>query len=309
VTKIERAVERFCALKAARGFKSEYVKRYRNDLASLVGFLERRGKADLREAVREDLVEYLRWLDRRYARTTVRLRLWRLRRLLFFLQGDGLLLRNPAADLVRKPSPSRMRDWLTAEEAARLLETPDTTKDLGVRDRAALELLYSSGLRLSELLRLELDDLDLGEGFVTVKESKAGRGRRVPVGRTAVKWLARYLRDVRPRLLAGAAGKRTLAVFLSDLGTPLDKRTLGYHVHRYGRRAGLEKTVTPHVFRHSFAIHLLQGGASTRHIQAMLGHRSLEATQIYARVFPADLVRAHRRSHPSERLPKPRHGE
>ena len=307
MTKIERAVERFCALQVARGLKPEYVQRYRNDVASLVGFLERRGKDDLREATREDLVEYLRWLDRRYARTTVRLRLWRLRRILFFLQGDGLLLRNPAADLIRKPSPSRMRDWLTVEEVARLLEAPDATKDLGVRARAALELLYSSGLRLSELLRLELDDLDLAEGFVTVKESKAGRGRRVPVGRTAVKWLARYLREVRPRLLAGA--HRTAVAFVSASGRRLAKAVLGYHLRRYAAAAKIEKTVTPHVLRHSFAIHLLQNGASTRHIQAMLGHRSLEATQIYARVFPADLVRAHRRSHPSERLPKPRRRE
>lgn len=304
MTKIERAVERFCALQVARGLKPEYVKRYRNDLASLVGFLERRGKEDLREAAREDLVEYLRWLDRRYARTTVRLRLWRLRRVLFFLQGGGLLLRNPAADLVRKSSPSRMRNWLTVEQVGRVLEAPDTSNDLAARNRAALELLYSSGLRLSELLRLELDDLDLGEGFVTVKESKAGRGRRVPVGRIAVRWLARYLREVRPRLLAGAP-RRTPVVFLSERGARLAKGVLGYHLRRYAAAARIEKNVTPHVLRHSFAIHLLQNGASTRHIQAMLGHRSLEATQIYARVFPADLVRAHRRSHPSERLPKP----
>jgi integrase/recombinase XerD len=148
----------------------------------------------------------------------------------------------------------------------------------------------------------------LGEGFVTVKESKSGRGRRVPVGRTAVKWLARYLREVRPRIVAGVP-RRSPLVLVSERGTRLAKGVLGYHLRRYAAAAKIEKTVTPHVLRHSFAIHLLQGGASTRHIQAMLGHRSLEATQIYARVFPADLVRAHRRSHPSERLPKPRRRE
>ena len=305
MTKIDRAVERFCALQVARGLRPGSVERYRNDIASLMGFLERRGKGDLREATREDLVEYLRWLDRRHARTTVRLRLWRLRRLLFFLQRDRLLLRNPASDLVRKPAPSRMRDWLTGGEVDRLLEAPDTSSGLGVRNRAALELLYSSGLRLSELVRLELDDLDLAEGFVTITESKAGRGRRVPVGRVAVKWLARYLREVRPRLVAGVP-RRTVTFFLSGRGTQLAKNVLGYHLRRCAAAAKIKKTVTPHVLRHSFAIHLLQNGASTRHIQAMLGHRSLEATQIYARVFPADLVRAHRRSHPRERLPKPR---
>jgi integrase/recombinase XerD len=296
---LERELRRFYGLLLARGCKSETVARYRGDVASLLGFLARRGKEDLRELGREDLVAYLAGLDARQARSSVRLRFWRLRRILSFLQEGGRLLRNPACGLARRGGPSRMRDWLTEGEVVRLLEAAQVCDDLGVRDRAALELLYSSGMRAGELARLALDDLDLAEGFVTVEESKSGAGRRVPVGRVAVAWLERYLRDVRPRLLR----RPTATVFLGATGRALHKDALNARLRRYAAQAGIDQHVTCHVLRHSFAIHLLRNGASTRHIQAMLGHRSLEATQVYARVFPEDLLRVHRRCHPGERRP------
>jgi integrase/recombinase XerD len=298
---LERELHRFYALLLARGRKPETVARYRGDVASLLGFLAGRGKEDLRELGRDDLVAYLLSLDRRLGRSTVRLRLCRLRRILSFLQRGRRLLRNPACGLARRGAASRMRDWLTEDEVVRLLETVDVSDDLGVRDRAALELLYASGLRAGELGRLALDDLDLAEGFVTVEESKSGAGRRVPVGRVAVAWLERYLRDVRPRL----ARRPTATVFLGATGTgrALHKDVLNARLRQYAPQAGIDKHVTCHVLRHSFAIHLLRNGASTRHIQAMLGHRSLEATQVYARVFPEDLLRVHRRCHPGERRP------
>jgi integrase/recombinase XerD len=302
VTRLEREVERFCALQVSRGSKPDYVERYRRDVASFVAFLGGLGKQDLREATPEDLVAFLLALDRRLARSTVNLRFWRLRKLLDFLVRARVLLRNPAAKLSRKHAPSRHRDWLGEDEVERLLEAIDAGDELALRDRALLELFYSSGLRLDEARRLELDDLDLAEGFVTVRDSKNRRDRRVPVGETAIGWLQRYLREARPRLLERRPP--TAIVFLSRRATLLGKETIRARVLGHAARAGLRKHVTPHGLRHSFAVHLLRHGASTRHIQEMLGHRSLESTKLYTRLLPADLKLAHRRAHPRGRLPR-----
>ena len=297
---IERALERFEALELARGFTRDYVRRFRTDLSSFKGFLlEERGKEDLREATRDDVVGYLVVLSGSHAPATVNLRLWRLRKLLGFLEREGLLLRNPAAGVERKTATSRMRDWLTEGEVLRLLEAPDTATTLGLRDRAMLELLYSSGLRFKELRELELDDLELAEGFVTVKLSKNRRGRRVPVGDLAATWLGSYLTRARPALVSRR--RRTLVVFLSPLGSPIGHETTAKRMKHYAQLAGIDKHVTPHILRHTFAVHLLKHGASTRHIQEMLGHRRLESTAVYTRLFPAELERVHRSAHPSER--------
>ena len=306
---IEREVERFCAILIARGRGRAHVRRYRNDLADLVAFLHRHGKDDLREATEGDVAAFLVALDGRYARSTVNLKAFRLRKLLNYLQRSRVLLRNPASDLQRKHAPSRVRDWLSEDEIALLLESVATHdalrhssgQALGLRDRALLELYYSSGLRLDEARSLELDDLDLADGLVTVAESKSGRGRRVPMGTHAIHWLRRYLKEGRPQLTVKT--RRTLAVFLSQQGSKMGKETIAGRIRHYVAQAGIEKHVTAHVFRHSFAVHLLKHGASTRHIQEMLGHRSLQATQIYLRLLPADLKEAHRRSHPTARLP------
>ena len=152
---------------------------------------------------------------------------------------------------------------MSEDEITSLLESVTTNDALGLRDRALFELYYSSGLRLDEARSLELDDLDLTDGLVTVAESKSGRGRRVPMGTHAIHWLRRYLKEGRSQLTVKT--RRTLAVFLSQQGSKMGKETIAGRIRRYAAQAGIEKHVTAHVFRHSFAVHLLKHGASTRH--------------------------------------------
>jgi integrase/recombinase XerD len=307
-TKIEREVERLCELDLTRGYSPGQVQRYRKEARRLAAFLAKRGKDDLREATEDDVIDYLNWLeeDQGLRRTTVTNIFFILRRLFGFLQRGAVLLENPTSNLARKRYPRRMRDWLSEDEVARLLEVPNAATVLGLRDRAAMEVLYSCGLRQGELRALDVDDLDLGEGLVTVKVSKSGVFRRVPLGRVARHWLGRYLDEARPRLLA----RRELdtpaspAVFLNRSGDRIDAHPLPLALARYAREAGIKKKVTPHVIRHTVAIHLLKYGAATRHIQALLGHKHLISTQVYTRVLPQDLKRVHQRCHPAERRRK-----
>lgn len=300
---VERALERFVAIERARGRSEGYLRRFPPLVRDLLGFLRGRGKDDLREAAAQDLVAYLRRLEERQKPASVTNVFFQLRRLFAFLAREGLLLRDPMAGLHRKRGERRLRDWLSEAEALTLLRAPDTTRPRGLRDRALLEVLYSCGLRVGELVRLDLDDLDLGERLVTVRESKSGCFRRVPIGTKAAAWVAKYLGEARPKLRESK--RPTLAVFLGVAGKRMARSAVETMVAQAGRKARIEKAVTPHVLRHSFAVHLLKNGASTRHIQAMLGHRHLGSTQVYTRMLPADLKRIHRRSHPAEKgLPK-----
>jgi integrase/recombinase XerD len=207
---------------------------------------------------------------------------------------------DPARDLRcdRRASPPQ-RPVPTVTEVERLLETPDE-RVLGVRDRAILETLYSTGLRRSELCALDLYDVDFCNETVMVRQGKGGRDRVVPIGATALRSLRRYLKEARPRLLPGE-GER--AVFLASITRRrLGPKNLNRIVQAHAERAGLGKRVTPHLLRHACATHLLQGGAATPDVQAILGHASIAATPTYTRVAVEDVALAHGRHHPRERL-------
>ena len=297
---LERALERFVQVERSRGRTDSYLRRYAPLLHHLVSFLRGRGKEDLREATDEDLVAYLQKLEERQRPTSVTNVFFQLRRFLGFLEREGLLLRNPIAHLHRRRGSRRIRSWLSEEEVRRLLEALPTSSAREIRDRALLEVLYSCGLRVGELVALDLDDVDLAERLVTVRVSKSGRFRRVPIGKKAAAAVARYLAEARPQLVH----RRTLALLLGVVGRRLARSAVETITNLAGERAGLRKRVTPHVLRHTLAVHLLRNGASTRHIQEMLGHRHLSSTQLYTHVLPEDLRRAHARSHPAERRQK-----
>jgi site-specific recombinase XerD len=294
---LERTIERFILLERSRGRSEGYLNRYPALVRGVVRFLHGRGKDDLREATTEDVVAYLAMLEEHQKRTSVTNVFFQLRRFLGYLQREGLLLRNPLAGLRRRRDARRIRAWLSEEEATSLLEAQETTTPRGLRNRALLEILYSCGLRVGELVALDLDDVDLGERLVTVRRSKSGRFRRVPIGKKAAAAVASYLADSRPRLMAAP----TVALFLGVAGRRIARSAVETIVASAGERAGLAKRVTPHVLRHTAAVHLLRNGAPTRYIQELLGHRHLSSTQVYTHVIPQDLKRAHRRSHPAER--------
>jgi len=225
------------------------------------------------------------------------------RSLFAWLAARRVLLFNPAEDLrLGRRGGHLPKTILTVVEMEALLAAPG--KDaLGLRNRAILETLYSTGLRRAELCGLDCYDLDTPSGTVMVRSGKGGRDRVVPIGAHALGALRRYLNESRPELVGRI---KEPALFLAAITRRrLNVKTLNLIVRRHAEDAGLGKRVTPHVLRHTCATHLLQGGADLRHVQAILGHASIATTQIYTRVTVEDLVAVHRRHHPREKLQLP----
>jgi integrase/recombinase XerD len=216
-----------------------------------------------------------------------------------FLVKKGLLLSNPATE-VRLPRAERLPSRvLSLSEARRLMEQPRSWTATGRRDRAILEVLYGSGLRVSECARLDLGDVDLRAGRALVRDGKGKRDRYVPLTVRSVEAIETYLADARPRLVA--SGRETACFVSHRTGRRLTKAGIQIVVRTQARRAGIRGVVHPHVLRHSFATHLIKGGADVRHVQRLLGHRDIKSTAIYTRVEVPDLKAMVARSHPREK--------
>lgn len=217
----------------------------------------------------------------------------------------GHLPSDPGARLRLPKRPLQLPlSILSARDVERVLRTPDCRTALGLRDRAILEVFYSTGLRRAELAHLQLDDLDPARGVALVRLGKGQRDRVVPCGARALKWVSRYLRRSRPRLVREA---HTKSLFVSSRGTPLLLNRLSERIRRYVEAAGMARPGSCHLFRHSMATLLLEGGADVRDVQAMLGHTNLATTARYTHVSIARLQAVHARAHPAEaRLRNPR---
>ncbi len=220
-----------------------------------------------------------------------------MRQFFIWLTRQRLILYNPAADV---PSPRLPRtlpmNILTPEQADRITALPDTTTDMGIRDRAILELLYSSGLRRAELHRLKVDDVALDQGVARIWRGKGQKDRVVPIGERACQWVTKYLIEVRPRLRVGPDDG---ILFLTMQGQQFTLNRLTGIPRGYLDRLGWKHRGACHLLRHTFATHMLEGGADIRYIQAMLGHESLQSTQIYTRVSVKKMKEVHEKSHPA----------
>jgi integrase/recombinase XerC len=274
------------------------VKSYREDLTQAVSFFRERGGA----AVRPDqlntrlLRSFMAWLhDQGYARTTISRRIAAVRSWCRFLCRQGTIEKNPADGLRGPKLDRKLPHFLNRTDVERLVGAPSEDAGLGLRDRAILETLYSAGLRVSELVGLELGDLDLKEGIATVR-GKGRRERLALVGDAAKSAIASWL-EVRAGLLEGI-GRRSEAVFLNKNGTRLSTRSVGRLLVKYLRKTGLDPRTTPHTLRHTFATHLLDAGADIRGVQELLGHKNLTTTQIYTHVSTQRLQDSYRKAHP-----------
>ena len=208
------------------------------------------------------------------------------------------LLYNPASELLLPRLPRRLpKHILSVADIESLISQPDIATPSGLRDRAMLETLYSTGIRRMELAQLELYDLDTRGGALTVRGGKGGRDRVVPLGVRACAWLDRYLEEVRPLLVTGHDAGRC---FLTDFGEPFEKNRLGDLVKRYIERAGFKVIGSCHLFRHAMATHMLENGADIRYIQAILGHNDLDTTAIYTQVSIHKLKEIHAATHPAK---------
>jgi len=232
------------------------------------------------------------------SKTTQAQRIRSVQRLFFCLVETNHLLFDPAAGL-QVPSTSGLpRSILTHAEIRRLLAQPNTSLREGIRDRALLELLYSTGIRIGEAIALTVYDVDLGAGLLKVQSGKGGKGRVVPIGKEATKWLREYLEKIRPRKNRLRPHERKL--FLSYLGTPSCLVTWQMRIHRYAKSAKIKKQVTAHAIRHTCATHLLEAGADLLAIKELLGHQKLSTTQLYTRVRPVKVKEIHQATHPRE---------
>lgn len=281
------------ALLVERGLASNSVAAYRADLESFGRWIAVLDKHP-RECERADLRRYISELRGRglSARSTARA-LAALRGLYRFMLERNDTMTDPTLDL---DSPKLMRGlphFLSVAEIDALLAAPDQSKPLGLRDRAMIETLYATGMRVSELVSLDIGQMRLDPGYVRVW-GKGDKERIVPIGSSARHWVARYLDEARPIL--DKAGSQ--AVFLTNRGGPMTRQCFWYLLKRYGRAAGVTTHLSPHVMRHSFATHLLEHGADLRAVQAMLGHADISTTEIYTHITRERLRTLYDASHP-----------
>lgn len=289
-------VQRFLDyLLVERGLSENTISSYARDIAQFAAYSSEMGVESVSGIKEELLNQFLARLRREnYATTSVERKLAAIRTFLKFLQREGCIKGDPS-DFVENPRPSKpLPKVLTEEEIVKLLKQPDLSELNGLRDRAMLETLYATGLRVTELINLLTNDVNLGVGFVRCI-GKGSKERVVPIGDVAVDMVRRYLSECRPVF---AKGERSEFLFITNRGKPMTRVGFWKIIKKYSKSAGITKHITPHVLRHSFATHLLENGADIRSIQEMLGHASVATTQVYTHVTREHLREVYKKSHP-----------
>jgi integrase/recombinase XerD len=278
-------------IQVEKGLALNSLESYRRDLARLTAWAEKQGKP-IEQLTRKELREWTAQLSRDgLAPSSVSRSISAVRGFYLFLMLDGHIKKHPASDLDTPQKLMHLPKFLTEDEMESLLAAPDTSNDEGIRDRAMFELMYATGLRVSELVSLRVADVDLDGGLI-VCHGKGSKERRVPIGKSATHWLQQY---ASARARAGKASHPRL--FLDKRAQPLTRQLAWSILKRYTERLGL-KGVSPHTLRHSFATHLLQRGADSRSVQALLGHSDISTTQIYTHITDRHLRATYDRHHP-----------
>ncbi|HET6349456.1 MAG TPA: site-specific tyrosine recombinase XerD [Candidatus Krumholzibacteria bacterium] len=298
-TTLDGAVDAFLHyLVIEKGLLPNTIRAYSRDLNALADTLEEQGITDPRR-IQPDAIElHAVRLSRRGLSPSTRARmLSAIRHFHRFLEREGLGSSEPVERVARPKLARRMPGVLTLAQVESLIDAPDATTHLGLRDRAMLELAYGAGLRVSELCGLRLEQLMLDQGLVSVT-GKGGKQRIVPFGRAAGRALAAYLDHGRPFLLRG---RLSPSVFVNVRGGAISRVGFFKKLKEYARAAGITRRVSPHVLRHSFATHLLEGGADLRLVQELLGHADIATTQVYTHVDTRHILEAHRAYHPRGR--------
>ncbi len=284
------------SLQVERGAARNTLMAYRRDLAGFEAFLAEEGRRVESVGV-ADMSRYLAGLRARgLGSRSIARHLSAVRGLYRYLLDERRVTRDPTEHLDSPRPARRLPRTLSVEDAAALVEAPDTTRPDGLRDRALLEVLYACGLRASEALGLRVEDVNFAAGYVVVT-GKGNRQRLVPAGTQALDWIRRYCTTVRPRLVR----REGAPLFLNRSGGGLSRQSLWVAIRRAARRAGLRAAVSPHTLRHSFASHLLERGADLRSVQAMLGHVDISTTQIYTHLPSSVVHDMYRRFHPRAR--------
>jgi integrase/recombinase XerD len=284
-------------VRVEKGLSTNTVSAYRRDLLKFEAFAKKR-KLVLKSIGRDHLVDFLASLYRlKLESRTVARHLVTLRNFFRYAQVQGFISEDPSQNLESPKIRRSLPDYLRLEEVEKLLAQPDEKTPIGLRDRAMLEVLYSSGLRVSELTGLRVMDLDRTAGYVRCI-GKGDKERVVPIGKKAMALVDRYLRDARPKLLGKGQLTHSQVLFLNRRGGGFSRVGVWKILSAYGRQAGLRVALTPHMLRHSFATHLLERGADLRSVQLMLGHSDISTTQIYTHVVEERLKQIYKAHHP-----------
>ncbi len=279
-------------LRVEKGLSKNTITAYQSDLEKLKRFAQTQEK-DLETLESQDIKSFIKHLHesglemKSIARTLVTVR-----NFYKFLLLDGYLKRDPSENIESPKSWQSLPKFLIKEEVEKLLDSPDTTQETGLRDKVMLEVLYATGLRVSELIHVKLNDINLDVGVLTTL-GKGSKERTIPIGKSAIEWIRKYL-PVRHKLLRDAT---TAYLFTTTKGQPLTRQAFWKLIVEYGKQAKLGH-ITPHLLRHSFATHLLENGADLRSVQMMLGHQDISTTQIYTHVTNERLKVIYKKFHP-----------
>jgi integrase/recombinase XerD len=278
-----------------KGLSKNTIEAYGHDLNQFFNHLRGKGTQEIREVSKFDIRGFLLTLNRKDLSTKSIIRnLVAIRSFYKFLIQEGILESNPIENLESPKVAKTLPEILTLKEIEQLLEQPNLQTPLGIRDRAMLEMLYATGMRVSELTHLPTHQVNLEGGYVLLY-GKGSKERIVPLGSEAMKWVTLYLEKVRGTLSKGREGP---SLFINRSGRGMSRQQFWKNLRKYAKLAGLRKRITPHLLRHSFASHLLERGADLRSVQMMLGHVDISTTQIYTHVTGERLKKVHRRYHP-----------
>lgn len=280
-------------MRVERGLSPNTIQSYSNDLMRFIKFVEDKG-IRLDNITHEQINEYIAQIGNFLSRKSTARNLSAIKGFFRFLVSEGFLTTNPTRLIATPKIPRRLPEILTYQEVEHLLNQPDISTPTGQRDRAMMELLYATGLRVSELVNLRMENVNLQAGYVRIM-GKGSKERMVPFGDKASKAIKEYIRDGRPRL---GKDTKTSYLFLNKRGKPLTRQGFWKILRAYGLKAGIKKHLTPHKLRHSFASHMLEGGADLRSVQVLLGHEDISTTQIYTHITRERLKQIHERYHP-----------
>jgi integrase/recombinase XerD len=280
-------------IQVEKGLSTNTLQSYARDIAKLQAWAEKNHK-QIEKLERTDLREWIAGMSRKgQAPATVSRAVSAARGFFRFLMLDGHIKRHPAEDIHTPQNNSRLPQFLSEEEMERLLFAPDIKTDIGVRDRAMLEILYAAGLRVSEMCSLKTSDIDIDTALLTC-HGKGSKQRRVPIGKSAVHWLQRYL-GIRKQM-----GNEAKPELFLHRGKKITRQTVWSVLKTYAAQAGVPD-ISPHTLRHSFGTHLIQHGADSRSVQALLGHADISTTEIYTHITDVHMRKAYDRFHPRAR--------
>jgi integrase/recombinase XerD len=283
-------------LKLEKNLSEQSVNSYASDISKFLNYLINEKTEDLNEVTSLIISKFFETMrDLGISSSTTSRYLSAIKGFFKYLSSQEYIEKDPAEILSARISGRKLPVVLSFEEIERILEQPDTSVKLGLRDKAMLELFYSCGLRVSEVINLKLSDLYFSDGVIRVL-GKGSKQRIVPIGSSAVRWITEYLTKVRPVLEKKAKSENI--IFLNNRGTKLSRMGVWKIVDRYVKEAKIEKEFHPHTFRHSFATHLLEGGADLRAVQEMLGHADISTTQIYTHIDREFVKQMHKDFHP-----------